>query len=59
MKEMLGDIWIDGGSLSDPIMNNNKKILKNSINNKKKKKWLGFLNLLYYIWISYELCLFT
>ena len=38
MKEMLGDIWIDGGSLSDTIMNNNKKILKDSINNKKKKK---------------------
>tara|TARA_B100000900_G_C20117015_1_gene528312 strand:+ start:307 stop:450 length:144 start_codon:yes stop_codon:yes gene_type:complete len=38
MQEMLGDIWIDGGSLSDPIMNNNKKILKNSIERKKKKK---------------------
>ena len=37
MKEMLGDIWIDGGSLNDPIMNNNKKILKNSIYNKKKR----------------------
>jgi hypothetical protein len=38
MQEMLGDMWIDGGSLSDPIMNNNKKILKNSIERKKKKK---------------------
>ena len=37
MKQMLGDIWIDGGSLHDPIMNNNKKILKNSIYNKKKR----------------------
>ena len=37
MKEMLGDIWIDGGRLYDPIMNNNIKILKNSIYNKKKR----------------------
>ena len=37
MKEMLGDIWIDGGSLNHPIMNKNKKILKKSIYNKKKR----------------------
>jgi len=37
MKATLGDIWIDGGSLNDPIMNNNKKILNESINSKRKE----------------------
>jgi len=42
MKEMLGDILLYGEEECDKhfdfIMDNNKKILKNSIERKKKKK---------------------
>jgi len=37
MRDMLGDTWIDGGSLHDHIMENNKKILNESISNKRRE----------------------
>lgn len=35
MKEMFGERYIDAGGINDPIMENNKKILNESIKNKK------------------------
>jgi hypothetical protein len=36
MRDMFGDRYIDGGSINDPIMHNNKKILTESLNKKPK-----------------------
>ena len=36
MRDMFGDRYIDAGSLKDHIMENNKKILKDSIKTKPK-----------------------
>ena len=44
MKATLGDIWVDGGSLNDPIMNNNKRILNEKIFFLiKKRSNMGFI----------------